>query len=191
MRHGESQANRQGLICSSPDNALDEFGLTAKGAEQVMHTALNTRLGTDTLLVTSDFRRARESAEIMKSVLSCTTSTILEPLLRERNFGSLELEDHSNYDSIWQNDVKDPENSFNGVETVGSVLKRGLSTIQKLERNYLNQTILMVGHGDVLQILLSHHHNVNPRFHRSLSSMGNADIRSLSKLELSARSPAA
>ena len=101
------------------------------------------------------------------------------------------MTDHANYETVWQNDINNPGLSQEEVETVDQVLVRGLSIIERMESAFEGKSILLVGHGDVLQILLSHHHNINPRFHRSLSSIGNADIRSLAKLELVKRSPAA
>ncbi len=191
MRHGESLANRKGLIVSHPDNALNDFGLTTKGAEQVMNAALSTRLKDDTLIVSSDYKRSKETAEIVNSVISCSTEPLLEPLLRERNFGSWELSDHANYDAVWRNDINHPQRSEKGVETVDDVLQRGLQAIDDIEKHHQGRTVLLVGHGDVLQILLAHHHNIHPRFHRSLSAIGNADIRSLAKLQLAIDSPAA
>lgn len=191
MRHGESLANRRGLIVSHPQNALDDYGLSTLGAEQVMQAALNTRLSSDTLIISSDFKRARETADIMQSVLACTAAVSFDQRLRERDFGDWELSGQSNYETVWQQDISHPALPFNGVETVGEVLKRGLSVIESLEQNFRQRSILLVGHGDVLQVLLAYHHNINPRFHRSLSNIANADIRSLAKLELCARSPAA
>lgn len=191
MRHGESLANRRGLIVSHPENAIENYGLTAKGAEQVMEAALKTRLNSDTVIVSSDFKRAKETADIISSVISSNNPVTLEPRLRERNFGEWELADHANYETVWQQDINNPSQAQNQVESVDQVLERGLSVVASLDKQYNNTRILLVGHGDVLQILLAHHHNINPRFHRSLSSMGNADIRSLAKLELAARSPAA
>ncbi len=191
LRHGESLANRRGLIVSHPSNALQDYGLTAKGAEQVMQAALTTRLNSDTVIVSSDFKRAAESAEIMHSVLACKDDIKYDVQLRERNFGDWELSDHSNYEKVWKNDINSPAQSQNNVEPVDHVLERGVSLIESLEQGYTDRSILLVGHGDVLQILLSHHHNINPRFHRSLSAIGNADIRSLAKLELIERTPAA
>ena len=191
MRHGESLANRRGLIVSYPQNAILDYGLTAKGAEQVMNAALATRLDTNAIIVSSDFLRARETAEIMKSVIGCDQEVIIDIELRERYFGNWEMTDHANYETVWQNDINNPGLSQEEVETVDRVLVRGLSVIERMESAFEGKSILLVGHGDVLQILLSHHHNINPRFHRSLSSIGNADIRSLAKLELVKRSPAA
>ena len=191
MRHGESLANRRGLIVSHEKNALDNYGLTAKGAEQVMDAAVKTRLNSDTIIVSSDYLRAKETADIVSSVLPCNQPVTYDTRLRERDFGGWELTDHVNYETVWQNDVNSPDRTQHRVEPVDKVLARGLSVLTDLEQKHSNKNILLVGHGDVLQILLAHHHNINPRFHRSLSSIGNADIRSLAKLELAARSPAA
>lgn len=191
MRHGESLANRRGIIVSKPQNGLNDFGLTAKGAEQVMQAALNTRLDRDTIVVSSDFKRAFETAEIMHSILSATHAPIQLALsLRERDFGELELQDHKHYDDVWQHDLRHPNKQFMAVETVEQTLSRGLDVITKLEQNYTSKNILLVGHGDVLQILSAFHHDINPRFHRSLSTFENASIRSLSKLDLSTKSSA-
>ena len=182
MRHGESLANRRGLIVSHEKNALHDYGLTARGAEQVMQAALSTRLGIDTLIVTSDYKRALDTAEIVHSVLGCKTDLSIEPLLRERNFGDWELADHQNYEHVWSADASQPERRHNNVELIKEVLERAKRALKKLETLHQGKKILLVGHGDVLQILLSYYHGIDPRFHRTLRPLGNADIRSLKKV---------
>jgi len=184
MRHGESIANKQGLIVSHPNNAVDGFGLTTNGANQVLEAALNTRLNNNTIIISSDFKRALETAQIMHNVLSLKTPIHYHSLLRERDFGEWELSDHENYHSIWQQDLDNKKGPMpKGIETVENVLKRSNSVIQSLEEKYQNESILIVGHGDVLQILYAHHQNMPPRFHRSLNHINNADIRQLIKVE--------
>ena len=179
MRHGQSTANKQGLIVSAPDNALNDYGLTLRGANQVLDAAINTRLNTNTIIVSSDYKRAIETANIMHSVLGIKTPVIKESLLRERFFGDWELSDHNNYNEVWKQDLINPASSSNKVESVDETLKRACKAIEKLETLYCDKTILLVGHGDVLQILGAYYQNISPRFHRSLNSIGNADIRSL------------
>jgi probable phosphoglycerate mutase len=191
MRHGESLANQNGLIVSQAENALNDYGLTENGAAQVMKAALNTRLNRSTILVSSDFRRASETAQIMHSVIDCEHPIQHSELLRERGFGRWELSDHKNYEAVWQQDLISPDTPVNNVETVNQTLLRSLDLIDQLERQYTNKSILLVGHGDVLQILLAHQHHINPRFHRSLNSIANADIRLLAKLDLKTKIPAA
>lgn len=187
MRHGESVANVKGLIVSSPENALGGFGLTNYGSQQVTQAALNTRLDRETIIVSSDYRRALETAEIVKSVIDVISPISIDSRLRERDFGAYELEDHKHYQEVWLHDVNHPDQSKNSVESVLDTVARGLELIASLDQQHKDKSILLVGHGDVLQMLLAHHHNINPRFHRSLSSIGNADIRSLTKLTLLGR----
>ncbi len=182
MRHGESLANRRGLIISSPENALNNYGLTARGAEQAMQAALSTRLGRDTIIVSSDYQRALETAEIMRSVIDAPAPISTDEYLRERFFGQYERREDDHYQEVWNHDVAHPDDEKNGVESVTATLTRTLQVITRLEHQFNDRSILLVGHGDVLQILLAYHHNIKPRFHRSLCSLGNADIRSLAKL---------
>lgn len=191
MRHGESHANKNELIVSQAANALNGYGLTAKGADQVMQAALNTRLNRSTVVVSSDYKRAAETAQIIHSIIDCERPIRYSELLRERGFGEWELSDHANYETVWQNDLTKPDTVIDGVETVAETLQRSLTLIQQLENQYSNESILLVGHGDVLQILLAHYHTINPRFHRSLSGISNAEIRSLAKLDLNHKQPAA
>jgi len=181
MRHGESIANKQGLIVSSANNAINDYGLTTKGAEQVLKAAFNTRLNKQVIIVSSDYKRAIETANIIHSVLGVENPVVKEPLLRERDFGDWELSDHSNYNDVWQQDLLKPSECVNSVESVKQTLKRGCKVITKLESKYHKETILLVGHGDVLQILFAYYQDIEARFHRSLSCINNADIRSLQK----------
>jgi probable phosphoglycerate mutase len=178
MRHGESLANQRGIIVSHPENALHHYGLTTLGAEQVTKRAVTTRLDHNTIIISSDYARARETAEIMGDVLDCVTKVELEPLLRERDFGEFELQDQQHYLTVWNNDLQHPETSYRGVETVGMVISRVIKLRATLEHRFSGRKILLVGHGDVLQIALAQCHAINPRFHRSLAHMSNADIRS-------------
>lgn len=191
MRHGESLANRKGLIVSKAENALAAYGLTARGADQVIKTALQSRIDNNTLIVSSDYLRAKETADIVHSVVSCNQSIITDERLRERDFGKWELHDHRHYEDVWKYDLSHPEKTTNEVETVSQTLARTRSLIQRLESEFNNQSVLLVSHGDVLQILLAHYHNLNPRFHRSLAAIGNAEIRSMAKLELAVKTSAA
>ncbi|MFT5572063.1 MAG: broad specificity phosphatase PhoE [Cryomorphaceae bacterium] len=182
MRHGESLANQRGIIVSHPENALHHYGLTTLGAEQVTKRAESTRLDHNTIIISSDYARARDTAEIMSDVLDCAAKVELEPLLRERDFGEFELQDQQYYQTVWKNDLQQPEITHHGVEMVNMVTSRVIKLRAKLEQRFCDRQILLVGHGDVLQMTLAQCHGINPRFHRSLVHIGNAEIRSMVKL---------
>ena len=117
MRHGHSLANQQGVIVSHPENGRDNYGLSELGRRQVRASLQqNNQLDANTVVVTSDFKRARESAGIAFEVLACSVSICEEPRLRERNFGELELATDDSYGEVWQQDEINPDSRFRGVE---------------------------------------------------------------------------
>lgn len=184
MRHGQSIANLQSIIVSAPENAINGYGLTATGCDQVTQAALETDLGRDTLIVTSDYKRALETAQIMQRAIGSVHPLTVDTNLRERYFGNYELQSDRNYEQVWMGDGSCRQEVLEEVETVEETLTRALKSILSLESEHNGKTILLVGHGDVMQILLAHHNNIKPKHHRSLRSLGNADIRPLSKLKI-------
>ena len=68
LRHGESMANVEGLIVSTPENGVPNYGLSDNGKNQVRQSVTSAKksklLNASTLIISSDFKRARESAEI-------------------------------------------------------------------------------------------------------------------------------
>ena len=179
MRHGESLANQRGIIVSHACNAKDKFGLTSRGSEQVIQAALASQLDRRTVIISSDYKRARETAEIVATTLNLDTKVEYNRLLRERDFGKWELQTDQYYDKVWQQDTKNPLLAQDGVETVQNVAIRTADLLQSLENRFQDQAILLVAHGDVLQILSAIQQNIEPQFHRSLVAMRNAEIRLL------------
>jgi probable phosphoglycerate mutase len=154
MRHGHSIANQQGIIVSHPDNGCDQYGLSELGRMQVKKSLQNFGLfDVNTIIVSSDFSRARESAEIASALFHSDESINLDCRLRERNFGELELSADSGYADVWQEDVENPDSQLRGVESVNQVMTRVTSVVAEYEDRYSGATILLVSHGDALQIL--------------------------------------
>ncbi len=181
MRHGHSLANQRGIIVSHPANGLRGYGLTRTGRDEVL-VAIKGSDGLDdtTLIVSSDFQRAHATAAIVAEVLNCTSPIVLDPRLRERHFGDLELTPTDNYPAIWRHDAVDADHHQSGVESVNEVLQRTTSLIADLERAWSDATILLVAHGDVLQILLTAFVGQDARRHRLQAPLANADIRQAS-----------
>jgi len=182
MRHGESVANKKGLIVSQPENGVSDYGLTHNGVMQVTEVAVNSRLNRDVLIVSSDFKRAYETAEIMHSVLAVKQTIITHEGLRERGFGQLELQDTHCYQQVWDNDISESlevNNHKQGIEPLQSVLDRSLAAVRALDATTKNKKFLLVSHGDVLQILATHFRQQDIRQHRQMRALKNADIRLL------------
>lgn len=180
MRHGHSLANQQGLIVSHPVNGCAGFGLSERGREQVRASLQhNDLLDADTIVLSSDFSRAFESATIAADLLGCSTGVETDLRLRERDFGELELGPDSAYASVWEQDKQDPDGLFRGAESANQVMARITGLILDLEQRHVNATLLLVSHGDALQILQTAFAGRNASAHRQLQHLQTAEIRPL------------
>ncbi|KAJ9190656.1 hypothetical protein P3X46_001836 [Hevea brasiliensis] len=74
--------------------------------------------------------------------------------LRERYFGpSFELMSHDKYPEIWALDEKDPFMQPAGGESANDVANRLASAMASMELEFQGCAVLIVSHGDPLQIL--------------------------------------
>jgi len=176
MRHGESLANRNGIIVSSAEIGVSDYGLTGQGVNDVAEKAVSSRFDSNLRIVSSDFLRTQQTAQIIAEVVD---SSYLEfsSALRERYFGDLDGLSDTNYPVVWQLD-KQGKKKFN-VESLASVLHRMLSCVWELESQFENQTFLLISHGDCLQILISWLQGLSPTQHRSVLAIKPAAIRAV------------
>ena len=180
MRHGHSLANQQGIIVSDPANGCSGFGLSERGKTQVRDSLQQDKLlDANTIIVSSDFRRAYESAGIAHELLNCRSPLESDVRLRERNFGELELGPDSAYDEVWQRDELDPDGGFRAVEGVNQVMARVTALIADCEQRYAQRSLLLVSHGDALQILQTAFARRDASAHRQLVHLQTAEIRHL------------
>ncbi|WP_264429367.1 histidine phosphatase family protein [Halomonas qaidamensis] len=153
MRHGHSQANERGLIISSPERGLYDFGLSPLGEKQLLAVAQQWRWPTPTKVLHSDFLRTTQTAERVASVFDLTLEK--EERLRERYFGEFDGQADRYYPDVWALDAQDAEHQQHQVEPVSKVAARMCVVINELERRCEGETVLVVSHGDPLQILLT------------------------------------
>ncbi len=180
MRHGHSIANHEGIIVSHFENGLADYGLSERGEVQVTETMLaDEQLDLDTLVISSDFRRARETAKIVHGLLKCHTPICFDVRLRERYFGELELSSDSSYAEVWREDKTNPENRFRGVERADEVMERVTALVSEYEKEMMDATLLLVSHGDALQILQTAFSKQSASRHRHQKHLETAEIRQL------------
>ena len=186
MRHGHSLANEACVVVSHPQNATIEYGLMEEGRREVkasVQKALRKKLiDARTFIYSSPFRRAVETAEIVHLALGATKASLrwdrnFASELCERNFGTWELKPNSCYAEIWARDARNE--SADGVEPVSNVEQRVTSLVARLDRIYSGQTILLVSHGDPLQILQSAFKKMAASMHRTIPHLETAEIREL------------
>jgi broad specificity phosphatase PhoE len=184
MRHGQSRANVAGVIVSGIESdRRGDWGLSELGREQVLAAARDCGLPADTLICSSDFSRARQTAEIVRARLGAPP-VLVAVALRERWFGDLEGTATGNYAQAWAADEAGAGDTGGGdtgagVEPAAAVLDRGTALVAELERRYAGRDILLVSHGDTLQILQAGFLRMDPAAHRRLPPLGVAEIRAL------------
>ena len=181
MRHGQSDANHKSIIVSDPKLGINSYGLTQAGREQV-RSALEQRppmLDEQLKIISSDFLRARQTADILATGLAVTERVRYSEKLRERFFGRLDGQPDSRYREVWKHDSVDATHSEFGVEPVTEVMRRTLSLLSELEASFQDAMILLVSHGDVLQILQTAFDQMEPTQHRQLTPLQVAQIRML------------
>ena len=179
MRHGQSLANTAGLIVSDPENGLNDYGLSKNGQQQAKGGIKASGLKASIRVFSSDFKRARESAEIVHQSLGCKHEIIFDTRLRERYFGNFELGPDTHYADVWTADKNGHGNSEHNVESVQSVLQRALAVLFDIEKQYHAETCLLIAHGDILQILQTAFYGLPPHRHRELPHLETAEVRAL------------
>ncbi|MFG0287059.1 MAG: histidine phosphatase family protein [Rhodopirellula sp. JB044] len=179
LRHGQSEANEQSLIASCPTIAVERYGLTTKGREQV-HESISQQheaLKRATRIYTSDFLRTRQTAEIAAEQLGVPIENELR--LRERYFGQWDGQSDQNYQTVWTADYEDASHQKWGVESARSVSQRTLEFLLSIDAASEGETYLLVSHGDPLQILITTVAGTDLRLHRQIQPLQTAGLRRL------------
>lgn len=179
MRHGQSKANVAGLIVSRIENdRRGDYGLSEVGRKQALAAALDCGLPSDTVMCASGFSRAQQTAEIVRAELGAA-EVVIADALRERCFGDWEGTSADRYERVWAADETDPDHADDNVEPIAAVLDRTSALVRELDRRYSGRDILLVSHGDPLQILQTAFLRIDPSRHRSLPALATAEIRPL------------
>ncbi|KAJ8767069.1 hypothetical protein K2173_012584 [Erythroxylum novogranatense] len=166
LRHGKSIPNEIGLIVSSMENGIrSEYQLASEGIDQAQLAgelflkelkASNIQLE-NVRICYSPFARTSHTAKVVASVLNLPFEgpqcKVMEDL-RERYFGPLfELKSHDKYPEIWALDEKDTFMGPEGGESAEDVAARLARFLATTETEFKGCEILVVSHGDPLQIL--------------------------------------
>lgn len=178
MRHGQSEANQAGLIVSDPVIGCAGYGLTAEGERQAKQAVQEFSGKRPTQVICSDFLRARQTAALAAQGFGLPAPQ-LNSGLRERFFGRLDGEADNQYPVVWQRDAEDAAHTDFQVESTLSVLQRGLALLRQLEQRYQDETLLLVSHGDTLQILQTAFSDLGCHQHRQLPHLNTAQIKCL------------
>lgn len=182
LRHGQSAANLAGVILSDPkEGERADYRLTPLGEQQVRTSVTDAKergeLGSNTIIITSPFSRCRQTAEIAKEILKIEANPIIDVRLRERWFGDWEKTFLENYKKVWAADKLDPSHTIAHVESSQDVQVRSLALIAEIEAKYAGETILLVSHGDTIQILLTGLKHESAAYHRDIPHFETGELR--------------
>jgi len=155
VRHGESEGNRERRFTIS-----SEVGLTELGLQQAYEVARRiAQLFKPQVVVSSPFRRAHQTSEIIAKVLNLRIETVHD--LHERDLGC--LKGHS-YDDLRALVLKDP--SYDpargwswkpeGGESYEDVRERVMAAVDQLLLRYPRDEVIIVSHGGVMLSLWAH-----------------------------------
>lgn len=183
LRHGQSMANVQHLISSHPDVAPFKHGLSPIGRQQaeaagqaVLQYYKNGNYDGLTIL-SSDYLRANETATIVG--VATGVPVTVETALRERWFGEWDGGSDVHYPDVWNDDALDPYHTNRGVESVMAVMDRTTTCVLQWNQRLTNHLILLVAHGDVLQITQTAFSKMDGSQHRTLDHLDTATLRPL------------
>ena len=157
VRHGQTEENLAQVLQGQLPGHLTETG--RKQAESI---ALQLRHEHIDVFMTSDLKRAVDTSHIINKTLHM--DIILEPLLRERDFGKYT---GMPYGTIIAPDDKD-------VEDVDRLYSRAGTWLEKITSRYDNQVVLAVSHGLFLRFIQAVCLNKTVR---DIPRMENAEVR--------------
>lgn len=152
IRHGETAWNAERRIQGQID-----IGLSAVGFAQARAAAARLCAEPVAALYSSDLLRARQTAEVIAAALDL--SSILHPEFRERRYGVFEGRTYDEARSAYPEDYaaferRDPAYAFpSGGESLLEFHARVTAPLRALAARHAGQTVLLVTHGGVLDIV--------------------------------------
>lgn len=165
MRHGESEGNAARIFTGHLDSPLTEAGRQqAEAAAEALASVTVDRV------VSSDLSRARDTAQAIAARHGLAVEAY--PELREIDLG--EMAGRSFVDAqahpYWNEDgfVEWP-----GGESLDAVFDRAFSVIRRIVTSSPGKTIVVVGHGGVTRILVSHFLGLLPKLERTRAANAN------------------
>ena len=146
----------------------------------MLSSSVDQTLSKKLVIVSSDFKRTRETAEILHSELGVEQPIRFEIALRERGLGSMNMTyNWDNVPQMWALDELDPTHTEYNCESVMSMTVRTSRLVQQLDKEYNDMNIILVSHGDPCQCLHAIFIGLNPNEFRTIPGIQNCEIRSL------------
>lgn len=157
-RHGQTVENQSRILQGQMPGHLNE-----EGKQQAVQMGIILSKIKADVVICSDLQRCIDTAHL---ALGDNVSLVLEPLLRERDWGPLTgktIEEAHQYPDI-----------DNCGETIADLYKRAESLLRKWGSEYDGKTIIAIGHGMTNRVLQAAYKGVSVR---EIEKMDNAEVR--------------
>jgi len=168
VRHGESEANAARRFAGRSDSPLTERG---RRQSEAVAAALD-QVAFDKIVATP-LSRSLDTAKVIAERRGMPVEIV--PDLTEIDVGE---RTGAAWDEIaglpgWREDAFV---AWPGGETLAQVLERAIGAMRRLAKEKPGRTILVVGHGGVTRILVSHFQGILPRLDRSRATNTNVTV---------------
>ncbi len=163
IRHGETDWNRELRFQGHIDVPLNDIGLLqAERLQQRMAQWLpqwQQDHQAPSQLVTSDLKRARQTAQPMAQTLG--VDCVEAPGLREQCYGCFEglkaIDIKQQFPDEWQQWLRfDPAYAVPEAESTQDFYNRVVTTLRELAHTYQGEHVVVVTHGGVLDMIWRH-----------------------------------
>ena len=170
VRHGQTEENLQRILQGHMPGTLTELGKeqVQRAAEQLSKEGVNFNR-----IVSSDLKRAMDSAQIISD--KHNLPIVPMEILRERDWGKFtgisiaDAMDKYRVDGKWQF----PEGT---TETEEGIYERANKALVELKKQFADETIIVVTHGQFARNLIAAHFNCN---YHEVATFMNVEIRIL------------
>jgi len=143
IRHGETDWNVSGRL-----QGREDIPLNANGISQAEQCGLNLKRGNWRAIITSPLLRARQTADVIASVLNI--GPVSEDIgLIERDYGKasgLTVEERSK---------RFPDGKYEGIEDWNDLRDRVFGALQRNTVKFASDNIIVVSHGSAINSILA------------------------------------
>ncbi|HAS81064.1 MAG: Isoleucine-tRNA ligase [Candidatus Nomurabacteria bacterium GW2011_GWE1_32_28] len=152
MRHGQAESNLKNTISSKVE---DVDHLTEKGKKQVFDSLSELKNKKIDFIISSDFMRTKETAEIIKKGLGISNNNLIfDKRIWELSAG---IFDGNTWDNFWE--VRENGEGYfykpEGGESHKDLKLRVISFLYDLEKKYKDKNILIITHEGPARLLIA------------------------------------
>jgi len=142
VRHGETDWNNKFLFQGQTDIPLNKAGM-----RQAFYIAGELKGRKVDAVISSDLKRAFQTAEIIKKTTGCRAKVFKTAMLRERDYGNMEGKKYEFF--------RKRQNEFKG-ERDGKFFSRVNRAFKTIIKKYRGKDIVIAAHGGVVRQIVSY-----------------------------------